>query len=82
MALGSTQTLSEMSTKKLPGVEGGRRARPDNLTAICEPIDECLDVSQLYGPPWSVTGIVLPFIASKHYTSSERVGSSRDDNVF
>jgi hypothetical protein len=38
MALGSTQPLTEMSTRNLP--EGKRRpARgTDNLTAICEPI--------------------------------------------
>jgi hypothetical protein len=37
MALGSTQPLVEMSTRKIPG-----KARParkaDNLTALCEPI--------------------------------------------
>jgi hypothetical protein len=41
MALGSTQPLTEMSTKNLPG-GGGGKGRPmhkaDNLTAICEPI--------------------------------------------
>jgi hypothetical protein len=41
MALGSTQPLTEMSTKNLP-VWGGGEGRParktDNLTAICEPI--------------------------------------------
>jgi hypothetical protein len=39
MVLGSIQSLTEMSTKNLPG-EGdkGRPARKaDNLTAICEP---------------------------------------------
>jgi hypothetical protein len=36
MALGSTQPLTEMSTRKLP--EGkGRPARKADLTAICEP---------------------------------------------
>jgi hypothetical protein len=41
MVLGSTQPLTEMSTRKIPG-GGGGKARParkaDNLTAICEPI--------------------------------------------
>jgi hypothetical protein len=39
MALGSTQPLTEMSIKDLPGGGGnGRPARKaDNLTAICEP---------------------------------------------
>jgi hypothetical protein len=38
MALGSTQPLTEMSTRNLP--EGKRRpaSKADNLTAICEPI--------------------------------------------
>jgi hypothetical protein len=40
MALGSTQSLTEMITRKLRG--GGGKERPardaDNLTAICEPI--------------------------------------------
>jgi hypothetical protein len=38
MALGSTQSLTEMSTRNLPG--GGGKGQPahsaDNLTAICE----------------------------------------------
>jgi hypothetical protein len=37
MALGSTQPLTEMSTRKIPG--GKRRPAPKaDLTAICEPI--------------------------------------------
>jgi hypothetical protein len=37
VALGSTQPLTEMSTRNLPGK--GRPARKaDNLTTICEPI--------------------------------------------
>jgi hypothetical protein len=42
MALGSTQPLTEMSTRNFPGGGGGGKGRParkaDNLTAICEPI--------------------------------------------
>jgi hypothetical protein len=41
MALGSTQPLTEISTRNLPG-GGGSKGRParkaDNLTAFCEPI--------------------------------------------
>jgi hypothetical protein len=37
MALGSTQPLTEMSTRNLPGGKG-RPARGVDLTAICEPI--------------------------------------------
>jgi hypothetical protein len=37
MALGSTQPLTEMSTRNLPGGNGGL-ARKVDLTAVCEPI--------------------------------------------
>jgi hypothetical protein len=36
MALGSTQPLTEMSTRKISGGKGPAR-KADNLTAICEP---------------------------------------------
>jgi hypothetical protein len=38
MALGSTQPLTEMSTRNLPGRKGRPVPKTDNLTAICEPI--------------------------------------------
>jgi hypothetical protein len=37
MALGSTQLLTEMSTRNLPGGKGRLAHKADNLTAICEP---------------------------------------------
>jgi hypothetical protein len=39
MVLGSTQPLTEMSTKHLPGGKGRLTdgSKADNLTAICEP---------------------------------------------
>jgi hypothetical protein len=37
MALGSTQLLTEMSIRNLPGGKG-RPARKIDLTAICDPI--------------------------------------------
>jgi hypothetical protein len=38
MALGSTQPLTDMSTRNLPGGKGRLARKTDNLTAICEPI--------------------------------------------
>jgi hypothetical protein len=34
----STQPLTEMSTKKIPGGKGRPVRKADNLTAICQPI--------------------------------------------
>jgi hypothetical protein len=36
MALGSTQPLTEMSTRNIPGGKGRPAHKADNLTAICE----------------------------------------------
>jgi hypothetical protein len=38
MALVSTQPLTDMSTRNLPGGKGRPARKADNLTAICEPI--------------------------------------------
>jgi hypothetical protein len=38
MALGSTQPLTEMSTRNFPGGKKRPARRANNLTAICEPI--------------------------------------------
>jgi hypothetical protein len=38
MGLGSTQPLTEVSTRNLPGGKGWPVREADNLTAICEPI--------------------------------------------
>jgi hypothetical protein len=38
MALGSTQPLTEMSTRNLPGGKERPACKTDNLIAICEPI--------------------------------------------
>jgi hypothetical protein len=49
MALGSTQSLTEMSTRNLlGGVKSGLPAsKADNLTAICEPVStlRCVPLS-------------------------------------
>jgi hypothetical protein len=38
MALGSTQSLTEMNTRNLPGGKGQLARKADNFTAICESI--------------------------------------------
>jgi hypothetical protein len=38
VTLGSTQPLTEMSARNLPGGKGRLARKADNLTAICEPI--------------------------------------------
>jgi hypothetical protein len=38
MALGPTQSLTEMSTRNLPGSKGPPARKADHLTAICKPI--------------------------------------------
>jgi hypothetical protein len=43
MALGSTQSLAEMSTRNLPGGKKRPALRDDNLAAICE---QCLKMRE------------------------------------
>jgi hypothetical protein len=38
MALATTQSLTEMSTRNLPDGKGRPARKADNLTAICKPI--------------------------------------------
>jgi hypothetical protein len=38
MVMGSTQPLTEISTRNIPGDKGRPARKADNLTAICEPI--------------------------------------------
>jgi hypothetical protein len=61
MALESTQPLTEMSTRNMPG----RKGRKGDLTAICEPTAHKMWKPRhltTYGRARSVTGIALPFM--------------------
>jgi hypothetical protein len=55
MAAGSTQPVTEMSTRNLPGVTGRPARRADNFTAFCEPI-----VRKIWEPRRHVTEIASP----------------------
>jgi hypothetical protein len=63
VVLRSTQPVTEMSTRSLPGGKGRPARKADKLTVICELIGKCesLNVSQFYGPSRSVTATDLPF---------------------
>jgi hypothetical protein len=70
--LGSTQLLTEMSTRNLPRGKGWLARKVDNLTAICEPIVYKMFgalTSRPYGPPRPVTGVAFKniYIAVKSW---------------
>jgi hypothetical protein len=66
VALRSTQPLTEMSTRNLPGGKGRPARKVDNLTAVSRLSRKCgsHDVSHFYGLPRPVTEIALIFFTS------------------
>jgi hypothetical protein len=66
MALVSTQSLTGISTRNLPGCKERPASKAANFTDICEPIiwRKCgsLDVSQPYELSRPVIGIALPYV--------------------
>jgi hypothetical protein len=64
MALGLNQPLIEMSTRNLPRGKWQPAHKADNLTPTASRLSRncgSLNISQTYGPPWSITETASPY---------------------
>jgi hypothetical protein len=78
MALESTQPLTEMSTRTLPGGKGRLAHKADNLTAICEPT---IPVTG-HGGPWGSQTLRLPHFLDNRLTNGSEVVSHTHQMPF
>jgi hypothetical protein len=75
MTLGSIQPLIDMSTRNFLAGKGRPTRKAHSIPSSINRLSmkcESLDVSQLYGLPWPVTGIDLPFT----FTFKENYGNT------